>query len=109
MKSSSITPAMSKRDGYYDCLKFVLITLVILGHTLEANLESRISLALYNTIYLFHMPLFIFVTGYFTKKQIDTKKQIRSLLMILETLVVFQTFHYMRNGATGGNFSCLHS
>lgn len=91
-----------KRDTFYDSLKFVLISLVILGHTLEANLDDRISLAIYNAIYLFHMPLFIFVTGYFTKKYADKGKQAYSLAKILETLVVFQLLHCLISGTSGG-------
>lgn len=102
MNYSVVTQNVSyQRDGYFDSLKFVLITLVIFGHTLEANLGSRLSLALYNTIYLFHMPLFIFVTGYFSKKYIDRKKQIRSLLKTIETLVVFQIIHFIWEGMGG--------
>lgn len=106
MKSSVVTQEVEpQRDGYFDSLKFVLITLVVLGHTLEANLENQISLALYNTIYLFHMPLFIFITGYFSKKHNNNKKKIRSWLTTFETLVVFQTIHNVWKGNIEGVFN----
>lgn len=98
---------VKRRDGYFDGLKFLLIVLVILGHTLEANLDNHTSLALYNTIYLFHMPLFIFVTGYFTKKSNDTKKQKLSIARLLETLIVFQLAHFVQNGCSGGVISLV--
>lgn len=108
MKSNDeILNETGPRDGYFDSLKFVLITFVILGHTLEANLDNRLSLALYNTVYMFHMPLFIFVTGYFSRKYSDRKKQFRSLFMIFETLVVFQMIHNIRMAGTVGGAALI--
>lgn len=88
-----IRNCISTRDRYFDSLKFVLITLVVLGHCLEQNIGSRFSLALYNTIYTFHMPLFIFISGYFCKKYTCGKKAIKSLLVLTESLVIFQFLH----------------
>ena len=53
-----------KRDEFFDSLKFFLISIVILGHTLEISEKTRVVLALYNTIYSFHMPLFIGISGF---------------------------------------------
>lgn len=82
-----------KRDVYFDSLKFVLIALVVIGHVIERNRESPFCLALYNTIYLFHMPLFVFVSGYFSKKYSDNKKTLKTLLLLIESLLVFQLLH----------------
>ena len=58
-----------KRDLYWDSLKFVLIFLVVYGHTIETySPDGSINRAIYNLIYVFHMPLFIFISGYFSKK-----------------------------------------
>lgn len=55
------------RDTYWDSLKFVLIFLVVLGHMIEPYItSSKVILAVYNFIYLFHMPLFVFVSGRFS-------------------------------------------
>lgn len=83
----------SQRNEYLDSLKFVLITLVVFGHVIESYLSNRAFLALYNTIYLFHMPLFIFISGYFCKRDTDPKKKLRSILRLVETLIVFQLLH----------------
>ena len=58
------------RDGgripYLDNMKFVLISLVVLGHTLALISDrSHLASALLNFIYLFHMPVFVFVSGLF--------------------------------------------
>ena len=56
-----------KRDLYWDSLKFVLIFFVVYGHIIAHYSElSRINMATYNYIYLFHMPLFVFVSGRFS-------------------------------------------
>ena len=66
--------SMSKqgRDPYWDIVKGLLMSLVVLGHFLQLYLknagggapvlESTLCL-----IYLFHMPLFVFVSGMFSK------------------------------------------
>lgn len=51
----------------FDNLKFVLIFLVVLGHFLEFSMEFDGSDLLRRIIYSFHMPAFIFLTGFFAK------------------------------------------
>ena len=80
----------AKRDYFFDSLKFFLIAVVIFGHVLEAGKCSRLEIALYNTIYSFHMPLFVFVSGFLTKKHDDIKAFLCKILRILETYIVFQ-------------------
>ena len=78
------------RDAYWDTLKFVLISLVVLGHTLEMNIpDASFNRALYNTIYLFHMPLFIFVSGRFSQIK-ERQKYKRGIFKLVETYIVFQ-------------------
>ncbi|MCR5677494.1 MAG: acyltransferase family protein [Agathobacter sp.] len=58
-----------ERDYYFDNLKALLIFLVVLGHFL-LPIEPKDSMqiaAFKRLIYVFHMPLFVFVTGYFSK------------------------------------------
>lgn len=93
------------RVGYYDSLKGILILLVIFGHTLEANLDDHIHLAIYNSIYTFHMPLFIFITGYFTKKYVNVDKRKHVLFKLIETLFVFQILHVLFEYSRGHTYS----
>lgn len=57
----------SERLYGFDNLKFVLIFLVVLGHFLEISEAFEGSELLLRTIYSFHMPAFLFLTGYFAK------------------------------------------
>lgn len=67
--------AVKERIQKWDILKFVLIFLVVLGHVAEPYIgESYNIRALWTWIYSFHMPLFIFVTGLFNKKNINEKR-----------------------------------
>lgn len=63
------------RSQKWDILKFIMIFLVVLGHAADyytAAYESMRSLFLF--IYTFHMPVFIFVSGLFSKRTVDEKR-----------------------------------
>lgn len=63
---------MAKRIEKWDVLKFVLIFTVVLGHIADYYAaESQVMQSLYMFIYTFHMPLFIFVSGLFSKKTVN--------------------------------------
>lgn len=55
---------MANRNYKYDSIKGLLILLVILGHCIEKFEGGDM---LYRIIYSFHMPAFVFVSGYFVK------------------------------------------
>ena len=57
----------SERQYYFDNAKFILIILVVLGHGMELVGGEWIN-SLYRLIYIFHMPCFVLVSGYFSKK-----------------------------------------
>lgn len=63
---------MKERSLLFDNLKGFLIFLVVFGHSLELLKDTyEIAKIIYTFIYIFHMPTFIFVSGYFSK---DLKK-----------------------------------
>ncbi|WP_024726592.1 acyltransferase family protein [Anaerostipes hominis (ex Lee et al. 2021)] len=66
IKSNSQT-ALNTRNPYFDNLKFGLILLVVIGHLSDLLKDSScIMSVIRSVIYFFHMPLFIFVSGYFS-------------------------------------------
>lgn len=73
------------RDLSIDSLKGFLIILVILGH-LIGGLNSSTGGGIWALIYTFHMPLFVLISGYFTRR--DELK----ILTIIKPLLVFQIF-----------------
>lgn len=57
-----------QRDYLMDNIKALLLFLVAFGHTLDVYKgDGGTELYLMKYIYLFHMPMFAFITGYFTK------------------------------------------
>ena len=63
------TQAGAGRIALFDNIKGLLITLVVVGHVAHPvhNDNPAIS-CLFDVIYLFHMPLFVFVSGLFAKR-----------------------------------------
>lgn len=57
------------RDLSFDFIKGVLIILVVVGHVIQGlygiDVPDVWENPLFNVIYTFHMPLFIFISGYF--------------------------------------------
>jgi len=82
-----------ERDYYFDNVKFVLIFLVVLGHCITNTIgNSHIDRSIYSFIYLFHMPCFVIVSGYFSKNtEKSTKKVINIFILYLE----FQLLQYL--------------
>ena len=70
-----------QRDNYADFLKYSLIWFVVLGHFLSfCQYKSGFGGGLYSFIYAFHMPLFVFVSGYFSKHISYRQKNIDTLI-----------------------------
>lgn len=53
------------RDKSIDFVKGVIIYLVVWGHVIQHIHHDNESSLVFNIIYSFHMPLFIFISGYF--------------------------------------------
>ncbi len=97
------------RDLYWDSLKFVLIFLVVYGHVTPRYLEgSHFNMAIFNYIYMFHMPLFVFVSGRFSHMR-DRKKYIDKILRLFETYMVFQIIRTLLQlwGGDEITYACL--
>lgn len=66
---------MNNRSLKWDNIKFILIFLVVLGHITDIYAEvSPLSAYIRLFIYSFHMPLFMFISGLFGKKNIKEKR-----------------------------------
>lgn len=75
------------RDAYFDNAKFFLILLVVLAHSMRIVGGHHIS-SLFKLIYLFHMPAFVMISGYFSKFQ----KNPRVAKLFIQYLI-FQTVY----------------
>ena len=93
--TSTARPAVRPaRDAFWDMVKALLIFLVILGHSVQFILypaDKGIALvfadSLFKGIYLFHMPCFIAISGYFAAASLR-KKGHAALLPTLRRLLL---------------------
>lgn len=78
-----------KREPLFDNVRVILICLVVFGHTIEQiRFEDKLFLGIYNFIYFFHMPVFVFTSGAFAK--CDKKRILKKYLI---PYAVFQTLY----------------
>lgn len=84
------------RDPYWDNIRFFLILAVVIGHFVDYNTsKSELCKTTYLFIYIFHMPLFIFVSGFFSKNTLLEKKKVFKkaiyyfVLFIIYKLIIF--------------------
>ena len=78
-----------ERDKRIDTLKGVLITLVVFGHCFKyGSPTDSVKMIVSNWIYLFHMPFFVFLSGYFTHPK--SKSFWKGVLAIAESYIIYQ-------------------
>ncbi|MFC4058009.1 acyltransferase family protein [Planomonospora corallina] len=83
-------PARKKREPYLDNVKFVLIALVVAGHSLVPTLDADSAKAAYMFIYTFHMPAFVLISGYLGRNFWNSNAKINKLVdtMLVPYVVV---------------------
>ncbi len=93
-----------KRNAYFDNIKGVLILLVVVGHAVDIFTGSYDSAkAMFLWIYSFHMPLFIFVSGYFSGNAAKSKKRTAQRVFLFLTLYLFYKIGiYISNSLVAG-------
>lgn len=80
-----------KRSHYFDNAKFILIFLVVFGHVISPLKENNtILFTLYSFIFLFHMPAFILISGYFSKGFHKKGYFIKTVKKVLVPYLIFQ-------------------
>ncbi len=99
--------ATTERNAYWDNIKATLMLLVVVGHFIipVQNTENGARL-IFLWIYLFHMPAFVFVSGYFSKGYArrntgNPDKLVGFLILYL----IFQFLIWVVNCGFSGKFS----
>ncbi|MBZ9570433.1 acyltransferase family protein [Methanobrevibacter sp. TMH8] len=81
------------RINKYDNLKGLAIILVVLGHILVSFEAYSIYYSLRDIIFVFHMPIFFFVAGYFSRTSYSSRlKAFQSLII---PFFLFGAFYYI--------------
>jgi len=94
-----------ERDPFLDNAKFLLIVLVVIGHTWPMGLVegSRTVKAGYLWISAFHMPAFILLSGYFSRGFTARPAQLRKLVAgVLVPYLVFEVLYSAVEAAAWG-------
>ena len=92
---------MKERDNKFDTLKGFLIILVVFGHLLGQRVFfTEGNMPVYNAIYVgifsFHMPAIILISGYFSKRPVDSPQSFRKLVLsYLIPYVIFDLLHWL--------------
>lgn len=94
----------AKRDFLFDNYKAILIVLVIMGHFTDLNYGNNAFL--YNLKWLissFHMPAFIYISGYFSKRQHSLTELIQKLLIpyLVYECVYYALYTFILHRPTG--------
>lgn len=92
---------MTERVQKWDILKFILMFLVVLGHIIKMYIpKSEAGNYIAVVIYTFHMPVFLFISGLFSKRTVAEKRYtsvfsyfVLYLLMKL-VMFIFQVIFY---------------
>ncbi|MDC7337654.1 acyltransferase family protein [Streptomyces lydicus] len=83
-RTAAPTPAGTSakpRDAFFDNAKYLAIVLVAMGHSWEPLRDgSRTAAAFYITVYAFHMPAFIIISGYFSRSFDMRKDRLQRLI-----------------------------
>ena len=87
---------LKQRKSEFCNLKAILIFCVVFGHLLEYGIHQNLSFKIiYKCIYLFHMPLFVFLSGYFLrnfKQCIQQSKKMLELYFVLQAILLLIRF-----------------
>ena len=89
-----------ERDPYFDNLKGILICLVCAGHCFNLYKDVNVYCNyMFHLIYAFHMPLFFYISGYFSKNVEKTFKRAFEALII--PAIPFELLYYLLHVLTG--------
>lgn len=61
------SPQRIARDPWLDNAKMALVTLVVIGHAWELLPPDELNSRIYDFLYAWHMPAFVFIAGYLTR------------------------------------------
>ena len=97
------TPAVSRRDPWFDNAKMALVTLVVVGHMWTLLPDTALNGTLYDFLYLWHVPAFVMVTGYLSRSFTWSARNMRRLVTTVALpYVVFEAALAMFRVHVGG-------
>lgn len=103
------TPAKPARDPWFDNAKMFLVMLVVVGHSWTLLPETWVIDRTYNWLYLWHVPAFVLITGYLSRRFSYSRRNLRRLVtaVALPYLVFEGMFALFRVHLGGENLERL--
>lgn len=96
----------SRREPLWDNARWIAITLVVVGHAIEAPSHNDLAFGAYLVIYAFHMPLFAFISGRFSRAEPTTASAGADLLRrLVVPLLIFQLLYMLVVAHYTGSFT----
>ncbi|HLQ73445.1 MAG TPA: acyltransferase family protein [Bacillota bacterium] len=100
------------RSAFFDNAKVILIFLVVFGHLIQPMTKSGGGAeSLYLTIYTFHMPAFILISGFFAKGSGNLQYILNLAKKLLIPYLIFQVIYslfYFFAGSSSWNVSLFY-
>lgn len=94
-----------ERNAFFDNARVILIFLVVFGHMIQPFIGNSNEIhTLYTWIYMFHMPAFILISGFFAKGAGDKNYILNLVKKLLMPYIIFQviyTGYYFLIGKAG--------
>lgn len=87
---------MSSRDPWLDNVKFVLVTVVIFGHSLALIPPTEeIQRQVYDFVYYWHMPAFVLLSGYLSRSIAWNRRRLDAMVAtLLIPYLIFEPLLY---------------
>lgn len=94
-----------KRIGYFDVLKGFAIYMVVMGHVLTYGITGTEPSVTFRLIGSIHMPLFFFISGYFTVKEteqgfapVSLRRRFIQLIVPMVAVSTLWIYYYPHSG-----------
>ncbi len=82
------------RDPWLDNAKMTVVTLVVIGHFWAVLPDTTFNDHFYDFLYLWHIPAFVFVTGYLSRSFEWTRTKLLGLLTtVVVPYVIFESLY----------------
>lgn len=97
-----MTVNYNSRSAFIDNFKGILIILVVFAHILYGITDSHLISDIVTIIYFFHMPAFVFITGFLSKS--THSRDFSSLIKLLSLYFIFNTLMFFLMPDGNNNF-----
>ena len=91
------------RDPWFDNAKMALVLLVVVGHAWTLLPETTFNDTVYDALYAWHVPAFVFVTGYLSRSFRWERARMSQLVrVVVVPYVIFETLLALFRILVGG-------